>query len=109
MNFFERSVQAKEQMVRLFKARQPVEEFDFSCKSVAKALDAMKPVIESLLRLAQHICYIVIHKKPSVIAVFLLAESFERIQVTSSVPGEYNIEDYSAGTHEITSLLVPAK
>jgi hypothetical protein len=40
--------------------------------------------------------------KPSVIATFLAAEEFPEVQLTCNIPGEYNIDDYSAGTHEVS-------
>jgi hypothetical protein len=99
--FYERSVQAKNQMLRLFRSRQPVEEFDFSCKDVGATRKALEKLLHRFYD--SHNIFLSSHStKPTLIGVFLTAEKFDGIQVTCTVPGEYNVEDYSSGAHAIS-------
>lgn len=106
--FYERSVHSKNQMLRLFKARQPVEEFDFSCKDIEKSYGILAKVVDHYYY-THNIFLASLSAKPTLIAAFLLAERFDRIQLTSSVPGEYNVDDYSGGTHEVSFFMLPRK
>jgi hypothetical protein len=106
--FFERSVQSKDQMLRLFKARQPVLEFEFSCKLVEESNKTLAALVEKYY--ASHNIFLAsMSTKPTLIAAFLLAERFSKIQLTSSVPGEYNVDDYSSGVHEISFFVLPSR
>jgi len=103
--FYERSIQVKEQIVKLFRSRQPVEEFEFSCKQVHLTCAALDTLVERFYE-SHNICLCSHCTKPSIIAVFLTALKHDRIQVTCSVPGEYNVADYSSGAHAISFYTV---
>jgi hypothetical protein len=95
-------------MLRLFKARQPVIEFEFSCKVIEKALETLKAEVEKYY--ASHNIFLTsLSTKPTLVASLLLAEMFDKVQLTSSVPGEYNVDDYSGGTHSVTFFTMPEK
>jgi len=106
--FYERSVQSKNQMLRLFKARQPVQEFDFSCKFIDKSFATLVALVDKFYN-SHNIFLASLSAKPTLIAAFLLAEKFDKIQLTSSVPGEYNVDDYSDGVHEVSFFILPHK
>jgi len=95
-------------MLRLFKARQPVIEFEFSCKLIDKSVSILAALVEK--HYSSHNIFLTsLSTKPTLIASFLLSEKFDRIQLTSSVPGEYNVEDYSRGAHEVSFCDLPHK
>jgi hypothetical protein len=104
--FYERSLNAKTQMVRLFKSRQPVIEFDFSCKSIDVTFRAIMAVAEKYY--GNYNIYLTsLSTKPTLVAMFLAALKLDRIQVTCSVPSDYNVDDYSAGSHEVSFFELP--
>lgn len=106
--FYDRSLQSKDQMLRLFKARQPVHEFEFSCKVIDKTFNALKALVEKHYE-SHNIFLTSFSTKPTLIAELLLAEKFDKLQLTSSIPGEYNVTDYSQGTHEVSFFVMPQK
>ena len=104
--FYERSLEAKGQMVRLFKSRQPVCEFDFSCKSIDATAHAISDI--AMKHYDSHNIYMTsLSTKPTLIALFLTALRLNRIQVTCSVPRDYNIDDYSTGMHQVSFFDLP--
>lgn len=104
--FYERSLDAKAQMVSLFKSRQPVFEFDFSCKCVEATIEAIAEIAKN--HYDTHNIYVTsLSTKPTLIALFLTVLKFSRIQITCSVPRDYNIDDYSIGTHEVSFFMLP--
>ena len=104
--FYERSLDAKTQMVRLFKSRQPVREFDFSCKSIETTSQAILDVA-TVFYDTHNIYMTSLSTKPTLVAMFLTAIKLNRIQVTCSVPRDYNIDDYSTGMHEVSFFNLP--
>jgi hypothetical protein len=106
--FIFRHLESKKHMLQLIKGRQPVEEFEFSSTSVEQSVSALRQVVQAHVDDC-NIFLTCMNTKPSLIASFLIAEEFPEIQVTCSVPGEYNVEDYSGGSHEISFIDLPAK
>ncbi|MGN6641729.1 MAG: hypothetical protein ACTHKU_01875, partial [Verrucomicrobiota bacterium] len=106
--FYERSLEAKAQMLQLFQSRQPVVEFEFSCKKVVPTFEILSHLLGEYS--GKYNTFISpMSTKPAVIASFLAAEQFPNAQITYSIPGEYNISDYSGGIHEIGFFELPLK
>jgi hypothetical protein len=99
--FYERGFEAKSQMLSLFEGRQPVREFDFSTKQVLTTFQTLKNLIDENCG-SYNIFLFSMSTKPSVLATFLAAEQYPEIQLTCNIPGEYNVDDYSKGVHEIS-------
>jgi hypothetical protein len=106
--FYERSLEAKAQMLRLFQGRQPVHEFEFSCNNVEQTLGALLGLFAKYLSV-YNVFVSVMSTKPAAVAAFLAAEQFPEVQITCSVPGEYNVDDYSGGMHEIGFFEMPER
>jgi hypothetical protein len=99
--FYDRSLEAKAQMVKLFKSRQPVREFDFSCKSIDTTLRSISEIAATYYK-THNIYMTSLSTKPTVVAMFLAALKYNTVQITCSVPRDYNIDDYSTGMHEVS-------
>lgn len=103
--FNERHMESKSHMLQLIRGRQPVEEFEFSCTDIESTRSEIERIIVSNVA-AYNICLSSMSTKPSLIASFLAAERFPEVQITCSVPGEYNVDDYSGGADKIFSTNV---
>ncbi len=85
---------------KLILARQDVEGFDFPANAIEDCLN----YLESLLSQYLPTCNIVLapmSTKLSTLACMLAARRHPQIQLTYSLPGEYNTKDYSTGVKQI--------
>lgn len=91
---------------KLILARQDVERFQFAATDIKECFEHVSKVLEPCL--SQHnIVLAPMSTKLSTVAALLVAEKWPDIQVTYCVPGEYNIDDYSAGAESLFIDQVP--
>lgn len=86
---------------KLILSRQDVHKFYFPANSVAECASTLRSMIAS--HSPSNIIIAPMCTKLSTIAAFLVAEENHAIQLAYSVPGEYNIDEYSSGISAIYS------
>ena len=102
--FRDRNIQEQQ----LVLARQDVEEFDFPAGNIVECWKRLDAVIRPYLD-TSNVVLAPMSTKLSTIATLLLAEQHPDVQVTYCVPGEYNLEQYSAGADYIYTQDLPKR
>ena len=100
--FLERNISEQ----KLILARQDVEMFTFPANSVKDCHEHLRSLLQPYL--AQYnVILAPMSTKLSTLGAFLVAERHPEIQITYCIPGEYNIEDYSAGADKVFVEEIP--
>lgn len=85
---------------RLILARQDVEEFHFPTDDIKGCQEHLERLLGPYLS-DYNVILAPMSTKLSTLAVLLLSLDHPEIQITSCVPGEYNIDDYSTGAESL--------
>ena len=87
---------------RLILARQDVERFDFPVDSTSGCVQCLHELLNGYLG-STNIVIAPMSVKLSTLACMLVAQRYPEIQLSYSLPGEYNTENYSDGVRRIYS------
>jgi hypothetical protein len=94
------------QDMELVRARQETEEFTFPTESISKSFEVVNEIITDHLH-DWDIVLSPMSTKPSTIGAWLAARKHMEVQVSYTIPEEYNTRDYSSGWNTLYSEEVP--
>ncbi len=105
-SFLQRNTTHRAAAFSLIKSRQRVTEFNYSAQDIACTTTTLRSLIQEV-SVTHNVFLTSLTTKPVLIATFLAAEGNKDVQITCSVPGEYNIDNYSNGMREVFTYNLP--